>query len=104
MGRFYIQISKTIAFVNQVWFCYTPNMKPRNTTSHMFFYTYILESLKDGKHYTGYTVNLKRRLEEHNQGKSFATKFRKFVENSIIKDLDFYGTPIVLRLKGKDKT
>jgi putative endonuclease len=49
---------------------------PRNTTSHMFFYVYVLESLKDGQRYTGYTHNLKRRLEEHNQGKSFATKFR----------------------------
>ena len=42
----------------------------------MFFYTYILESLKDGKLYIGYTTNLKRRLEEHKKGMSFATKFR----------------------------
>lgn len=43
----------------------------------MFFYVYILESLADGQHYTGYTSNLRRRLEEHEQGKSFATKFRR---------------------------
>jgi putative endonuclease len=42
----------------------------------MLFYIYILESLSDNKHYTGYTSNLKRRLEEHSKGKSFATKFR----------------------------
>lgn len=42
----------------------------------MFFYTYILVSLKDGKYYVGCTNNLKRRIEEHNTGKSFATKSR----------------------------
>jgi len=42
----------------------------------MFFYVYILESLKDQKHYTGYTNDLKRRLEEHKKGLSFSTKFR----------------------------
>ena len=49
---------------------------PSNTTSRMFFYTYILESLKDSAYYIGYTSNLKRRLEEHQKGLSFATKFR----------------------------
>ena len=49
---------------------------PSNTTSSMFFYIYVLESLKDGDYYTGYTENLKRRIEEHNKGLSFATKFR----------------------------
>lgn len=49
---------------------------PRNTTSIMFFYTYVLESPKDSDRYIGYTNNLKRRLEEHKKGLSFATKFR----------------------------
>lgn len=50
---------------------------PSNTTSRMFFhYVYVLESLKDKDLYIGYTNNLKRRLEEHNKGQSFATKFR----------------------------
>lgn len=48
---------------------------PRATTSTMFF-VYVLESLKDGKRYTGFTTNLKKRLEEHNNGLSFATKSR----------------------------
>ncbi len=34
---------------------------------------------------------------------AISTQFRKFVENSIIKYLDFWGTPIILRLRGKDK-
>lgn len=49
---------------------------PRNTTSSVFFYTYVLESLKDSDRYIGYTDNLKRRIEEHKKGLSFATKFR----------------------------
>ena len=43
----------------------------------MFFYVYVLESLKDYERYIGYTNNLNRRLEEHKAGKSFATKFRR---------------------------
>lgn len=49
---------------------------PRITTSGVFFYVYVLESLSDGKRYIGYTCNLKRRLEEHEKGLSLATKFR----------------------------
>lgn len=43
----------------------------------MFYYTYILKSIKDGKLYTGYTKNLKLRLEEHNKGKVISTKERR---------------------------
>ncbi|PIZ87327.1 MAG: excinuclease ABC subunit C [Candidatus Nealsonbacteria bacterium CG_4_10_14_0_2_um_filter_40_15] len=49
---------------------------PSNTTSSIFFYVYVLESLKDGKRYIGYTNNLKKRIEEHKKGLSLATKFR----------------------------
>ncbi|HLD61746.1 MAG TPA: GIY-YIG nuclease family protein [Patescibacteria group bacterium] len=49
---------------------------PSNTTSNTFFFVYILESLKDKERYIGYTTNLKRRLEEHKKGLSFATKYR----------------------------
>ena len=38
------------------------------------FYTYILRSSKSGILYYGYTTDLKRRLEEHNSGKSQFTK------------------------------
>ena len=31
---------------------------------------YVLTSLKDGKHYRGYTSDIKRRLKEHNAGKT----------------------------------
>lgn len=40
------------------------------------FYTYILQSKKDRKFYTGYTDNLKDRLALHNAGKIASTKNR----------------------------
>jgi putative endonuclease len=49
---------------------------PSNTTPSMFFCVYVLESLNDKKLYIGYSANLKRRLEEHKKGLSFATKYR----------------------------
>ena len=41
------------------------------------YYTYILRSLIDKKHYSGYTDNLKRRFQDHNSGKVESTKHRK---------------------------
>lgn len=38
-----------------------------------------------------------------NHPAAISMQFRKFVENGIIKELDFWGTPITLKLKGKDK-
>ena len=33
------------------------------------YFVYIIKSLKDGKFYTGITVNLERRLTEHSVGR-----------------------------------
>jgi putative endonuclease len=41
------------------------------------YYTYILKSDKNGKMYTGYTCNLRKRFEQHNKGKSVYTKSGK---------------------------
>lgn len=49
---------------------------PSNTTSSMFFYTYVLESAKDGKRYIGYTNNLRKRLKEHDRGDNILTRPR----------------------------
>lgn len=38
------------------------------------FYNYILQSKKDRNLYAGYTIDLNRRLKEHNQGLVFSTK------------------------------
>ncbi|MCD4793613.1 MAG: GIY-YIG nuclease family protein [Bacteroidales bacterium] len=43
----------------------------------MIYYIYILQSKKDNNFYTGYTSDLKRRLEEHNNGKVTSTKHRR---------------------------
>ncbi len=42
-----------------------------------FYYTYVLLSQKDGKCYTGFTTDLKRRFEEHSIGKVKSTKNRR---------------------------
>lgn len=40
------------------------------------FYTYVLRSQKDGKWYTGYTDDLRKRFKEHNNNKVTSTKNR----------------------------
>ena len=40
-------------------------------------YVYVLESQKDGKFYVGYTKDLQKRLEEHNNGRVPSTKERR---------------------------
>ena len=39
-------------------------------------YVYILKSKKDGQLYIGQTSDLRKRLNEHNDGKSLSTKSR----------------------------
>ncbi|OGZ31701.1 MAG: hypothetical protein A3H02_01390 [Candidatus Niyogibacteria bacterium RIFCSPLOWO2_12_FULL_41_13] len=40
------------------------------------FYVYILKSKKDGSIYIGYTSNLIRRFEEHNNLKNKSTRYK----------------------------
>jgi len=40
----------------------------------MFFYVYVLQSIKDKQLYIGYTVDLRKRLEKHNCRLNFSTK------------------------------
>jgi putative endonuclease len=40
------------------------------------YYTYVIQSEKDGRFYTGFTGNLRNRLKEHNSGKVASTKNR----------------------------
>ena len=40
------------------------------------FYVYVLQSLKDGMFYTGYSNDLKRRFAEHSSGAVSSTKYR----------------------------
>lgn len=41
-----------------------------------YFYIHVLKSLKDNKFYTGYTKNIKQRLEQHNKRLVKSTKYR----------------------------
>lgn len=47
------------------------------TPTPIMFYVYILKSKKDLMFYIGSTNNLRRRLELHNEGQVFSTRFRK---------------------------
>jgi len=42
-----------------------------------YYWVYILQSLKDGKKYTGYTKNLPSRFEAHQNGEVQSTKDRR---------------------------
>lgn len=63
------------------------------------FYIYILHSEKDGKLYTGYSPDLKNRIQAHMNGFVFATKSRRplqlihyeaFLEESDAKRREMY--------------
>ena len=41
------------------------------------FYVYVLQSEVDEGLYIGYTSDLKRRMGEHQEGKSFSTSYRR---------------------------
>ncbi|MDP2855986.1 MAG: GIY-YIG nuclease family protein [bacterium] len=41
------------------------------------FYVYVLRSLKNNRNYIGTTNNLKRRLQEHNSGRSKYTSLTR---------------------------
>ena len=40
------------------------------------YYTYVIQSAKDGNLYTGFTGDLRKRFNEHNAGKVTSTKNR----------------------------
>ncbi|MDI6804726.1 MAG: GIY-YIG nuclease family protein [Bacteroidota bacterium] len=43
----------------------------------MYYYVYILKSEKDGNFYTGYTRDLRARINMHNNGEVSSTKERR---------------------------
>jgi len=45
-----------------------------NSTAIMFFYVYVLQSIRGKNLYIGYTTDLKKRLKEHNCGMVFSTR------------------------------
>jgi putative endonuclease len=41
------------------------------------WYVYVLKSLVNNRHYTGYTIDLEKRIEEHNRGKTKSIEFSR---------------------------
>lgn len=61
------------------------------------YYVYFLKSLKRGKPYIGYTNDLKRRLEEHNEGQStYTNKYKPWrIETYVMTDVPIFILLIV---------
>lgn len=45
-----------------------------NSIAIMFYYVYVLQSIKNNNLYIGFSEDLKKRLQEHNHGLNFSTK------------------------------
>jgi len=57
------------------------NIHPVGLNSiNMYYYVYVLRSSIDKMLYTGYTSNLKQRIQNHNEGKVPSTRNRKPLE------------------------
>ena len=54
-------------------------------------FVYILKSLKDGNLYTGSTNDLRRRVDEHNAGRTPSTKFRRPLRLVYFEEYDTIG-------------
>ncbi len=67
------------------------------------YYTYILKSIKTEKLYIGHTDNPERRLAEHNNGKSKATRKRGPWELIFNKEFNSKSEATVFELKLKSK-
>ena len=70
------------------------------------YYTYILESEKDKRFYTGYTSDLKKRITEHNSKKVKSTKDRQPLKLGYLGDLffDALKSPKDLNMIAQGKT
>ena len=70
------------------------------------YYTYVLQSKKDGKLYTGSTKNLKLRFEQHQNGEVESTKYRRplkliYYETCLIEDDSRRREKVLKSYRGK---
>lgn len=49
------------------------------------YYTYIIQSIKDKRWYTGFTYDLRKRFKEHNAGEVFQQKIEVLLSSFIMK-------------------
>jgi putative endonuclease len=68
--RFRGEIAQNI----ETWYTMGKFMPGRRISN--WYYVYVLQSLKDGEFYVGYTANLAGRIAEHNTQKNRSTKSR----------------------------
>ncbi|QIA08232.1 GIY-YIG nuclease family protein [Draconibacterium halophilum] len=68
----------------------------------MKHYVYILQSLKDGKYYIGYTTDVDKRICYHNSGKQRSTKSR--IPFRIIYTEEFATRQLALKREKKIKS
>ena len=53
------------------------NTRPVKQLEAPMYYTYVLQSMKDKKFYTGFTKNLKLRFDQHRKGSVQSTEDRR---------------------------
>ncbi len=71
------------------------------------YYVYIAQSLKDRGIYIGYTSDLKKRISEHNSGKTKSTKtripFRLVYYEAYLNKTDARKRELSLKNKGQQR-
>ena len=71
------------------------------------FYTYIIESAKNGELYSGYTEDLQKRIKEHNQGLVKSTKayrpYSLFYKEVFSSKTEARKREIEIKKKGQEK-
>ena len=69
------------------------------------FYVYVLKSSKDQELYIGSTKDLRRRLREHQAGRTFSTSFRRPFEliyyEAYRNEKEAYAREQKLKLRGQ---
>ena len=64
-------------------------------------YVYILKSLKTQEYYIGCSSDLERRLQDHNKGKVFATRYKVLYE--LVFSQEFYNNTLARKMEMKLK-
>lgn len=73
----------------------------------MNYQVYILRSLKNGRHYTGISIDIDRRLNEHNKGSAKSTRphvpYERIWNSDFMSQSDALKLEILIKKKGAAK-
>lgn len=68
---------------------------------------YVLRSLKNGRHYTGITIDMERRLREHNEGSTKSTRphtpYEVLWQSELMSKSEALKLEIAIKKKGAAK-